>query len=373
MKQLYFCSSEFPPGPGGIGNHAYNLAIFLSKEKFSVVVITRGANNLSEVDTFDASLGFPVLRFSRQGGRLVAQVLKTLQKTDRDSVVIASGRVMLVAVGVASWLFPAVRQCAKIAVVHGTDILPEKRWLRWFVHRLLNRFNRIIAVSNYTALKIPDQVKPKVTIINNGFNAGLFPSPITGRRRRSSGFSLVTVGSVTERKGQLNVIQALPLLRKKIGAVNYHMVGLPKISNVVRNEALRLGVDQEVVIHGALQHDKLVAILNQSDVFIMLSEDTPGGSVEGFGIAVIEANALGLPAIGSRGTGLEDAIRHGYSGLLVDPHVPESICDAVEAIGNRYEEFSSNAIRHAMQFSWQYIGQRYLQEVEGLVQQKKYP
>ena len=55
-----------------------------------------------------------------------------------------------------------------------------------------------------------------------------------------------------------------------------------------------------------------------SDIFVMLSEETTTGDVEGFGIAVIEANALGIPTIGTMGSGLEDAISDKITGFLVN-------------------------------------------------------
>ena len=39
-KNILIFSSEFPPGPGGIGNHAFNLAKALSKVSFKVKVLT---------------------------------------------------------------------------------------------------------------------------------------------------------------------------------------------------------------------------------------------------------------------------------------------------------------------------------------------
>ena len=39
-KSIILLSSEFPPGPGGIGNHAYNLSKKLSEENYDVCVIT---------------------------------------------------------------------------------------------------------------------------------------------------------------------------------------------------------------------------------------------------------------------------------------------------------------------------------------------
>ena len=39
IKEILIYSSEFPPGPGGIGNHAYNLANHLSKFHYKITVL----------------------------------------------------------------------------------------------------------------------------------------------------------------------------------------------------------------------------------------------------------------------------------------------------------------------------------------------
>ena len=69
----------------------------------------------------------------------------------------------------------------------------------------------------------------------------------------------------------------------------------------------------------------LYEIYNQADIFIMLSQNDIKFDVEGFGIAILEANLLGIPAIGSRDTGIEDAIVHNETGKLVDPYSVEEI------------------------------------------------
>ena len=45
---------------------------------------------------------------------------------------------------------------------------------------------------------------------------------------------------------------------------------------------------------------------------------TDKGEGEGFGIALLEANALGIPTIGALGSGIEDAIADGVSGKLIE-------------------------------------------------------
>ena len=85
---------------------------------------------------------------------------------------------------------------------------------------------------------------------------------------------------------------------------------------------------------------------------MMLSENLDNGDVEGFGIAIIEANYLGLPAIGSMGCGIEDAIDDNKSGILVDNKDVKSIADAVEDILDRYKYYSNCSINWAKNFDW---------------------
>jgi glycosyltransferase involved in cell wall biosynthesis len=96
----------------------------------------------------------------------------------------------------------------------------------------------------------------------------------------------------------------------------------------------------------------------------MLSAHLKNGDVEGFGIAVLEANALGLPAIGSSDSGIADAIRDGYSGALVLPDDIASISSALETIMWDYERYSSNAVSWSKGFEWEVVIQNYLKLIE---------
>ena len=61
IKSILLITSEFPPQPGGIGNHAYYLALYLSKKGYEVQVIAdqRDEDNSDEIE-FDTSSVSPV-------------------------------------------------------------------------------------------------------------------------------------------------------------------------------------------------------------------------------------------------------------------------------------------------------------------------
>jgi phosphatidylinositol alpha-1,6-mannosyltransferase len=148
------------------------------------------------------------------------------------------------------------------------------------------------------------------------------------------------------------VIKALPGLVQKFPQVHYHMVGLPTYQNALQSLCKELKVTDHVSFHGRLpQKEDLLHAYASADIFIMLSENQPDGDVEGFGIAILEANAFGIPAIGAKGCGIEDAISLA-SGILVDGDNPQEISAAVETILNNYEAYSKGARAWSEKYNW---------------------
>ncbi|MBT8273169.1 MAG: glycosyltransferase, partial [Bacteroidia bacterium] len=63
-KHILLVTSEFPPLPGGIGNHALNLASFLSKNNYEVEVLADQRTTNSEESDFDATQNFNIDRIT---------------------------------------------------------------------------------------------------------------------------------------------------------------------------------------------------------------------------------------------------------------------------------------------------------------------
>ena len=123
-------------------------------------------------------------------------------------------------------------------------------------------------------------------------------------------------------------------------------------------------LNENVVIHGVLSHQEMIKQLSDSTIFIMLSTETQTGDVEGFGIAILEANASGLPSIGSKGCGIEDAIKPEYSGILVEPDDSEAFKSAISTILNDRFTYSENAKKWAQTHGWSDIIKDYIQILE---------
>lgn len=116
-------------------------------------------------------------------------------------------------------------------------------------------------------------------------------------------FQIVTIGSVSVRyKGQKAVIKALGRLKKK-GYMNYtyHLIGIGKQSYLKR-VAMKADVNDQIVFHGSMNHDNVIAFLDRCDIYIQPSKQ------EGLPRALIEGMSRGLLCFGSNIAGIPELL-----------------------------------------------------------------
>ncbi|WP_191859173.1 glycosyltransferase family 4 protein [Hanstruepera ponticola] len=358
-KKILIVTSEFPPQPGGIGNHAYNLGLYLSKNQFEVTVIAdqRAAVNDQEKQ-FDAKLPFLVKRTQLKNIRLFMyfdRVFKTIKALKKNDLVIATGKFSLWNV---AWCIRFLKR-PSLAVIHGTEVNFKSFGLTAVTNWALKQFTQVIAVSNYTK-DLVSHLNLKVTVIPNGINTVVWNKDHLECQELKGYPVLTTVGRVSSRKGQLEVIKHLPELIRDFPEIHYHCIGIPTEAEDFMNVARSLGVESFITFHGAVNDKFLKAALVATDIFVMLSTESITGDVEGFGIAILEANALGVPAIGSKGCGIEDAIKQNYSGFVIDRADSETFKVTISKILKAQEFFRLNSITWAQSHDWNIIIENYI-------------
>jgi len=361
-KKIVIVTSEFPPKPGGIGNHAYNLAKQLTSNDFEVTVIAdQRVANFEKEKEFDTCQPFITKRIKIEKIRFLMylnRISKIFGTISQNDVVIASGKFSLWAVAFATFFYNK----KYIAVIHGSEVNFKKSFLKKSIDYSLNRFHKIIAVSKYTKSIIDYLNLKNIKVISNGFD--LIESKNINKEKLSGYPNLITVGSVTERKGQKNVIKMLSNLTEKYPMLQYHIVGSPLKREAFITLAKTMNVDKHIIFYGMVGDERKNALLKGSDIFVMLSENTKDGDVEGFGIALIEANSLRIPTIGAKGCGIEDAIDNFKSGILIDNKSPIAFKKAIVDILNDYESFQDNSERWASKFTWDIIIDKYIKIIE---------
>src|SRR5690606_23857699 len=93
-KNTLILTSEFPPLPGGIGNHAYNLSKHLQQSGYNVTVITDYRNRMED-DVFDQQQAFKIVRIKRNITTYLNRILKAFSLVKSYQIIIASGKFSL--------------------------------------------------------------------------------------------------------------------------------------------------------------------------------------------------------------------------------------------------------------------------------------
>lgn len=339
MRSVLIIVWEFPPGPGGIGQHAFSLAYALRKKGLEVDVITSGdyasEAEIQQFDTEHPELGIRRIvgpRPAKYATRVLSIISYVIRR--KPSLIFLSGKSAL---WCALLTKPFLLGRSKVyGFVHGSEVY-LKGWIaRRFTHLSMRMVDELICVSNFTKSILESTVGGlrSVSVLPNGLTTALMPKnlPESVPSISEKGYPrLLTVGRISARKGQFRVIKALPYLRTVWPDVHYHIVGIDHAKQELISLARSLGVEKHFTIHGVFHtREELYKAYSSANVFVMLSENQSDGDVEGFGIAILEANYFGMPAIGARGCGIEDAVRDGFNGYIVDGNDASDIASAVQ-------------------------------------------
>jgi phosphatidylinositol alpha-1,6-mannosyltransferase len=202
----------------------------------------------------------------------------------------------------------------------------------------------IVAVSRWTqALCVEvlgelglEAMVPRVRVVPLGtdpsvFRPGLSAEAVRLRYGLGPGRWLLTVARLAAHKGIDTGLRVLAALQAEFPDLRYAIVG----SGVQRRqlEALtkELAVEDRVRFLGYVPEADLPALYNCAEIYLGLSR-TVALMAEGFGIALTEASACGVPLVGGFGGGIPDAVRDGETGILVDSNLPEPATEAVRLL-----------------------------------------
>src|SRR3989339_398381 len=188
----------------------------------------------------------------------------------------------------------------------------------------LKRIRTIIAVSEYTKAYLLKNIEAKIDVVHNGIatNDAVFAENPTPKEKKI----ILTVAPLKRRKGIVESLRAVARYKKEYRtSVEYRIVGShdtqSAYSKSVADEIRLLGLSDTVVLTGRVSEEMLRQEYAQADLFLMLPL-VKEPYFEGFGLVYLEANAAGVPAIGSSEGGSREAIEEGVSGYVVDPNDP---------------------------------------------------
>jgi len=140
---------------------------------------------------------------------------------------------------------------------------------------------------------------------------------------------LLTVARLEPHKGVDTVIRALPAIVEQAADVRYAVAGSGPDRERLEKLAHKAGVAERVRFLSEVSERDLPALYNIATVYVGASRRAERIGVEGFGLALVEASACGLPVVAGNSGGVPDAVRDGETGFLVPPEDPAAFAAAI--------------------------------------------
>lgn len=189
--------------------------------------------------------------------------------------------------------------------------------------------DRVVVLTQLAQRYFPPKLRAKISVIPNPV---LLPpvEPISSRTDVLNPM-VISVGRLVHEKGFDVLLRAFAQLKDKYRLWRLTILGEGPMRSELETLARTLQLAGRVSLPGRVTNP--YPVLKQADLFVMSSR------VEGFGMALCEALATGLPAIATDcRTGPSEIIRHGVDGLLVKTDNLDALTAAMDRLMGNEEE-----------------------------------
>jgi len=348
---------SFPPEIGGMQSLMWGLTKEMSKN-FMIKVF---ADYHDEHKEFDNKVNFSIervggIKFLRKIRK--AQLINEFLKENKVDGVIADHWKSLELIKTTK---------KKYCLIHGKEINhPKGSSINKRIIKILNNVEKVIANSEFTKnLAISNGVEQDKLIV---INPGIEPAKELNKKSLDQVESLlkiktprlITVSRFDKRKNHEKAIMALRNLKQIYPDIVYICIGYGDELENIKNLVKELDLSSQVMFFKDITEELRNALIAKSNIFVMPSI-IHKTSVEGFGIAYVEAAQYGVPSLGGKDGGASDAIQHDKTGLICDGNNLDDIYSSLNCMieNKKYYTLGKNAKEFSNKFYWSNTIEKY--------------
>jgi len=341
---------SFPPEVGGMQSLMWGLAREMSKN-FMIKVFAEYHENHKE---FDENVNFSI---ERVGG---IKFLRKIRKAQLINEFLKDNKVHGIIADHWKSLELIKSNKKRFCLIHGKEINhPKNSSQNRRIVKVFDKVDKIISNSEYTKnLAISIGLNPeKIVVINPGVN----PAKDLNKKSLDKVESLlkiktprlITVSRFDKRKNHEKVLMALRNLKQIYPDIVYICIGYGDEEKNIKDLVKELDLSSQVMFFKEISEDLKNALIAKSNIFVMPSI-IHEKSVEGFGIAYVEAAQYGVASLGGKDGGASDAIKHETTGLICDGNELEDIYSSLNSMldNKKYSELGKNAREYSSKFNW---------------------
>ncbi|HKJ31178.1 MAG TPA: glycosyltransferase family 4 protein [Balneolales bacterium] len=266
-----------------------------------------------------------------------------------------------------------------ITINHGQDVTLPIGIYQKFIPKIFKSLDGVISVSSATREQciIRGMSENQGVALPNGFPADEHKNLSDSEKSKNyiqekfqinlkNKYLLLTVGRLVRRKGHYWFIEkVLPKIKTD---VVYVVIGDGPELNNVRKLISHSPVKENIILLGRQPDEILHHAYSAADLFIMPNIKVYG-DMEGFGIVLLEANNSGTPAIASKLEGIQDVVKKGVNGFLIEPGNHKKFADKVDKVlQNGLQDLSRKSQTYVKNnFNWENVVNQYLDYIQLVV------
>ena len=270
--------------------------------------------------------------------------------------------------GPIGWVLKRVYGLPYLISLRGADVPSDEvkrfstlyRLLRPFIRWLWQDADALVAVSNglreYAFETTPDL---PIDVISNAIELSAFTPP---RQRPHNGrlVRLLFVGRFNAFKNVETLLESADRLKQKgIDNFELNLVGDGERRANLERLVIERGLTKHVRFMGWVEREKIVDYYRQADLFVTAT------TWEGMPNTVLEGMACGLPVVATRASGLDQLVKDGCNGYLVDINDPPALAERLaDLINNPHERRRMGKESRKIaerEFDWEYITKQYVE------------
>lgn len=348
-------SMDYPPVPGGISAHVYELSKALSSAGNKVSIITRQRENAPVFSTVEGiaihrvSLKFSALTYGLQINKFAKNLLPEIQ----PDIIHIHGMLPL------EWYNIPHIPLAYTNHTSGYLKRIKKGGLRRMA--MLKRHFRkpvLFLAPSEELLEVPFDISARKIFIPNGVDSSKF---LFNKEKRKQVREQLAIGAedtvaiitrrLVDKNGVIYLARATEFLHNK--KVHFIIIGDgPERADVAAEFQKHCG--KRAILLGNKSHDEIIDYYSSADFSVLPS------LMEATSISGLEAMAAGLPLVGTRVGGIPELIHNGLNGFLCRPADPHDLAEKINLLLNEsLRTFGQNSRRMIVErFEWGQIAQK---------------
>ncbi len=345
MKKILIITFEYPPQIGGIATYVHDLAEALSEDK--VIVLASTSSNLKEQKKWDKrqkyvilrkKLLFPLFIWPRWLSMYLS-VRKIIRQEGIELLMIHH----ILPVGYIGILCRKLAGVKFIIFSHGTDTQMAVRnlWKKLMCSWICKNSSLVVFNSDSLKRRFTEHFpicKQKSKVLYPCPERNFLQKPkhdvIDGLKKQYALIGkqvILSVGRLDEGKGFSHFIRALPKILKNSPHIVWMIVGDgPKRDGIIE-DIQKNNLQNVVRFIGEVAHGEIKKFYYLADLFVLLTHPNEGRE-EGLGLVFLEAAAAGLPVVAGRSGGVEEAVLHGQTGVIIDTRDQSTIVKTVSCL-----------------------------------------